>query len=520
MNVYDDAENLEFNSNYYKVEKYGQGFSVHVMTKNAENLGSKPVLETSWGNAEMIFDGAYYVSRVTPNNSYRIKYLDTGLYENNGEEKSFDYDKFNEILKKDNPYKNIVLSEGSACGKLIHAKDINPNLLNLNVPLIIICENEKECYKTFHYADGMIVKSGPAELLSHFSTICRDYFSFGCLITDTALLQNLESYVGKFISITNENNIICYQEILPISKTPKEINSIKIPELKKIDKILTLEECEKDIVGNKAYNLKRMKQLVKEKKLQDVIIPNAFVLPYAYLDHIEDLILKDRKNRWSDNHILQEIMNFSKDIITEKYIVIRSAFNGEDLENYSAAGLYDSKIDSIKGFRIGIIHDVMNSKFNPCAIKSRKRHGIPDESIKPSVIIQDYIIADFSFTLYTESPFNSDNKILIELFVNENRQMHPDPYQIIYDKETKKMTIEKEHSLMTEYIFDEKYNLIYKKITGKHQINKIWSVIKTLVKNALVLEKEFGKPQDIEGGIKDGKLYIWQTRNIVKKIRS
>jgi len=520
MNVYDNAESIEFNSNYYKVEQYGQGFSVHVMTKLCKELGSQPVLETSWGNSEMVSDGIYYVSRFTPNNSYRIKYLDTGLYENNGAEKSFDYNKLNDVLKQDNPYKNMILSEGSACGKLVKTTDINESLLLENIPLIIICENEKECYKTFHYADGMIVKSAPQELLSHFSTICRDYFSFGCLITDKFLLQNLESYLGKFISITNENNIIAYQEIKPISKTPNDIKPIQIPELIRIDKILTLEECEKNNVGNKAYNLKRMKQLVKEGKLKDVIIPNAFVLPHAYLEKIENLISQDRKNRWSDNEILREIVDFSKNYITEKYIIVRSAFNGEDLDNYSAAGLYDSKIDSIKGFRIGIIQDVIDSKNNPHAVKSRKRYNIPDEAIKPSVIIQNYIVTDFSFTVYTESPISSDNTVLIELFINENRQMNPHPYQIAYDKESGEMTIEKEHSLMTEYIFDENYNILHKEITGKHRVQEVWDLLKKLVENALVLEKEFGKPQDIEGGIKDGKLYLWQSRNIVKKIRS
>lgn len=48
-------------------------------------------------------------------------------------------------------------------------------------------------------------------------------------------------------------------------------------------------------------------------------------------------------------------------------------------------------------------------------------------------------------------------------------------------------------------------------------VKKVWDVVKNLVKNALVLEKEFGKPQDIEGGIKNGQLYFWQARNIVKK---
>ena len=72
---------------------------------------------------------------------------------------------------------------------------------------------------------------------------------------------------------------------------------------------------------------------------------------------------------------------------------------------------------------------------------------------------------------------------------------------------------------MTEYIFDEDYNLIDKKVTGKHKIKEIWAELEKLVKNALIIEKEFGKPQDIEGGIKDKQVYLWQTRNIVKKIR-
>ena len=45
---------------------------------------------------------------------------------------------------------------------------------------------------------------------------------------------------------------------------------------------------------------------------------------------------------------------------------------------------------------------------------------------------------------------------------------------------------------------------------------QLFKQLKRLAKNALVIEKEFGAPQDIEGGIKDNDLYIWQTRNIVR----
>ena len=43
-------------------------------------------------------------------------------------------------------------------------------------------------------------------------------------------------------------------------------------------------------------------------------------------------------------------------------------------------------------------------------------------------------------------------------------------------------------------------------------------LLSIVTSGALVLEKFFKHPQDIEGGItKDGKVWFWQTRDIVTK---
>ena len=66
--------------------------------------------------------------------------------------------------------------------------------------------------------------------------------------------------------------------------------------------------------------------------------------------------------------------------------------------------------------------------------------------------------------------------------------------------------------------FDEKCRLKYSDpveidLTGDTELNKR---LKKAIKNALAVEKEFGKPQNIEGGFdKDGRLYFWQTRKVV-----
>ena len=133
-------------------------------------------------------------------------------------------------------------------------------------------------------------------------------------------------------SISNKKNIFEYKQIENAIQTKKK-NTIKLPQMKKVDKILSLDDCENDTVGNKAYNLKRMNNLVKEGKLQDVFIPNAFVLPHVYLEKVEKLIQEDPKNRWQNNEIAQEINNYAKNIITSPFIMVRSAFNGEDLRS-------------------------------------------------------------------------------------------------------------------------------------------------------------------------------------------
>jgi len=519
MNVY-PINNIKFKANYYKVLKYGNSTSAKVMTDNAGNLGSKPV-HINWNNGrtEMIYDGQYYITKFQViDGEYKILYEDTGKYENQGKDYFLDKDKINMKIKSLGKSQNLALMEGNAKGLLIHAKDINDKVLKSNTPLIIICDNEEDCYEYFNKVEGIILKSGSEELLSHFSALCRDYFSFGHLVTDEQTINDLSKYEGRFISISNESKKLKYEEIAPVVKGIQTEEKIIVPSMSRIDKILSLDECKKDTVGNKAYNLKRMMNLVEEGKLQDVIIPNAFVLPYAYLERVEKLIAENPDNRWNDNEILNQIKVFAKNIITKDRIIARSAFNGEDIDGYSAAGLYDSRGASLERLDLDVINSVIQSKNKLTAVKSRERHGIKDDEIKPSVIIQDKILSDYVFTTYTESPLDK-NKLLIEMLITDKSYCRPEPYQITFDKRNGKLAVEKEHEIMTEYIFDENYNILKTTKLGESRFEELLPTLKKLVKNALVLEKEFGRPQDIEGGIKAGQLYFWQARNIVRKAR-
>lgn len=65
--------------------------------------------------------------------------------------------------------------------------------------------------------------------------------------------------------------------------------------------------------------------------------------------------------------------------------------------------------------------------------------------------------------------------------------------------------------------FDENEEIIeLEPIENDLSNNKeIFEQLKKVTENALIVEKEFGAPQDIEGGIKGEDIYFWQSRNIV-----
>ena len=99
--------------------------------------------------------------------------------------------------------------------------------------------------------------------------------------------------------------------------------------------------------------------------------------------------------------------------------------------------------------------------------------------------------------------------------------LNTNPALIKYNKKTKELSVTKKQSPLAEYMLDENGKIIDQK-HPQDRISGNWEDLKPLLNivtdGAQVLEKHFNHPQDIEGGItKDGKVYFWQTRDIVSQ---
>ena len=130
----------------------------------------------------------------------------------------------------------------------------------------------------------------------------------------------------------------------------------------------------------------------------------------------------------------------------------------------------------------------------------------------------DIIKSNYDFTVYSD---DNDNNTIIQLTDYRNGYVKPNNALIKYNKNTKEMTVVNKESPKAKYIIDESGKILHEE-HEKDIITQNWEylapILGIVTSGALVLEKFFKYPQDIEGGItKDGKVFFWQTRDIVAK---
>ena len=220
-------------------------------------------------------------------------------------------------------------------------------------------------------------------------------------------------------------------------------------------------------------------------------------------------------------------------------VAVRSSATAEDLAAASFAGAQESYLN-IKGNKhlLDAIKRVYASLFTSRAISYRSAQGFAHEDVAISAAVQPMIRSDKGvsgviFTLDTESGF--DEVILINASYGLGEALaqgmvNPDEF-VVY-----KPLLKKNKSAILEKRLGEKaVKMIYtqsKRATHSTQIAPVpekerlrFSLsekdIHTLAQQALLIEKHYGRPMDIEWA-KDGvsgKLYILQARPETVKSR-
>lgn len=527
--------NTNFKANYFRVDKLGRHCHfMTILTDNEENLGEKPVLQYErcgkLQDIPMVYDGKYYTTEVVVRpDKYRIFYKDTGIYERNGEYQIINPLYYTKIATKANrEFNHLPIENPIAKGEVEGKVFVNTLDIPKDVTAILILDEintaEEIVLDIPKNVKGVITSQADIGVLDHTANLVRNHYKVLSVVLDDDKFSDLKNQEGKYIYINNKNGLVEYKEIGEVNNIEtKHIQVVEPPRLENVERLLTYDELTPQNCGNKGYRLSLMQKLIQEGKLKDINLPQGFVIPEGYINKLKNYInvpdKKEREDRLYDGIYTKEVNKKVEELgMDRRNLIIRSNFNDEDLSSFSSAGIYESILnwdDEILATTLEILNHARESDLTQ---QIHNKYGIKDTQIQPSVVVQDRVKSQYKFTIYSD---DSDNNTIIQLTDYLKGFYKPNSALIKYNKNTKELNIVNKESPIARYLLDERGNIV-EQYHEEDSITKNWEILAPILgivtSGAEVLEKFFNHPQDIEGGItKDGKVYFWQTRDIVAK---
>ena len=241
-------------------------------------------------------------------------------------------------------------------------------------------------------------------------------------------------------------------------------------------------------------------------------------------EHLKSLIKKLVIPKSIETEILNAVKKSSPE--GTKFVMTRSSTNGEDLSNFSGAGLYSSQPNSTSDIINGI-KVVWASKWNKRAFDARVKAQIPHKDLNVAVLLQPCIDTKYGFVTHTVNPISKNpDEVFIEMVQGQNEALVSGKipgtgYGFIFNKKTG--DVKREHLADKSYQFlpsdDGGTRIVladYKDDLLAGDKHKWESMVKEIGEYSVKIEKMYkGVPQDIEGCIEPKKLktYIVQTRD-------
>jgi len=298
------------------------------------------------------------------------------------------------------------------------------------------------------------------------------------------------------------------------------------------------------LVGGKGANLGEMVNA-------GIPVPNGFVVTAgAYFDFINSTSLKDKiMHELSGLNVdnskkLQEASRKIKTAImaadmpgdlaikikdyyhklcgeNDRYVAVRSSATAEDLPDASFAGQQETYLN-IKGWSdvVKKVQECWASLFEARAIFYRETNKYSHLKVGIAVPIQLMVQSDYSGIMFTVNPLtNSKEEVSIEAAFGLGQpvvsgEVTPDQY--IVNKKSGKIT--------SRYLAKQTWQLT---LGGNTPISKKYQQVQKLTNKHIVelahlgmkIEEHYKRPQDIEYGIEDGKLFIVQSRPVTTLVQ-
>jgi len=293
------------------------------------------------------------------------------------------------------------------------------------------------------------------------------------------------------------------------------------------------------IVGGKGANLGEMYHA-------EIPVPNGFVVTAkAYFDFLNSTSLRHKiltEVSGLDTNNSKKLQQISKNIKTailaadmpddleaeiktyyhklcgeyDRLVAVRSSATAEDLPDASFAGQQETYLN-IKGYK-DVIKNVQKcwaSLFEARAMFYRVENGYSHLKVGIAVPVQLMVQSEVSGIMFTVNPLtNNEGEISIEAAFGLGQpivsgEVTPDQY--IINKKSGKVASKFLSKQTWQYTLGGN-TPISKKYQQEQKLGNKY--IAELAQIGLKIEEHYGRPQDIEWGLEDKKLYIVQSRPV------
>ncbi|GAU21380.1 hypothetical protein TSUD_189680 [Trifolium subterraneum] len=411
--------------------------------------------------------------------------------------------------------------------------------------------------------DGTVAVLTPdmPDVLSHVSVRARN--SKVCFATcfDPDIFADLQSNKGKLLRLKPTSAEVVYSEV----KEGEDIDD-KSTDLKEVGSVPTLslvkkqfsgryaissEEFTGDMVGAKSRNISYLKGKVPSW----VGIPTSVAIPFGVFEHV----LSDKSNQ-----AVAEKINILKKKLTEGDFSVLKEIRETVLELNAPPKLVEELKTTMKGSgmpwpgdegeqRWGqawkAIKKVWGSKWNERAYFSTRKVKLDHDYLSMSVLVQEVINADYAFVIHTTNPTSGDSsEIYTEVvkglgetlvgaypgralsFICKKHDLNS-PQVLGYPSKPIGLFIRRSiifrsdsngedlegyagAGLYDSVPMDEEEKVVLDYSSDKLMIDGSFrqSILSSIARAGHAIEELYGTPQDIEGVIKDGKVYVVQTR--------
>ncbi|WP_445475493.1 PEP/pyruvate-binding domain-containing protein [Methanococcoides methylutens] len=306
--------------------------------------------------------------------------------------------------------------------------------------------------------------------------------------------------------------------------------------------MVSITEEDKENVGGKAYSLSRLREKgfnvpkyfcvtadAYRKFLRDSGLEGQILLEIARKDfgkmrweEMWDTSLR-LKNLFLNASIPEGIENAIRSEIEKNYgqvpVVVRSSAPGEDSANTSFAGIHESYVN-VRGVDSILEHVklVWASLWSDAAILYREELGLDIKESSMAVVVQELVEGERSGIVFSKDP-NNESHLVIESVYGLNEGL------VSGDIEPDRWILDRKNGAIIQHVVASDREKSVRLKEGGTYIEKLSSTfsdkeplsnddINRIYEMAMLSEKVFDFPQDMEWTIRNDEIFLLQSRPI------